>query len=251
MKRILLAFMITTLSAGLFAQTEADTIDIDEIINETNVSSPDRDRLVFNVHWDGWLGAADSIDVSALSRGVGLHFFYDIPVVDSKLISFAIGLGWNNSNYYTKALFINDTVGNTIPVLFNESQRVQRNKIVVNYFEVPVEFRFRTKPNGKGNSFKVAVGFKGGYQFANHTKYIGDDYKVNEDYNVDFVNPDNGIKVKTYRFNSLSSLQYGPTIRIGYGNVNLEAYYGLGPIFQDGQGPEGNPLQIGVSFNPF
>ena len=251
MKKFLLPVVLVTVTTGLFAQTDTDTLDLDEIVNEVNVASPDRDRFVFNVHWDGWLGAADSIDVGALSRGVGIHFFYDIPLDAAKQFSFAAGVGWNNSNYYTKALFVNDTLGNTQVVPFNESQTVTRSKIVLNYVEVPVEFRFRTKPNTKGNSFKVAVGFKGGYQFANHTKYVGDDYILNENNQIIFVDGESEIKFKRYRFDNLSALQYGPTFRIGYGNVNLEAYYGLGNIFQDGQGPTGNPLQIGVSFNPF
>ncbi|MBK8345080.1 MAG: hypothetical protein IPL12_18430 [Bacteroidetes bacterium] len=49
----------------------------------------------------------------------------------------------------------------------------------------------------------------------------------------------------------MSNLQYGPTIRLGYSKVNIEAYYGLAPIFIDGEGPTGNPLTIGISFNPF
>ncbi len=252
MKRTVLTLAMLAMFAGAYAQTDMEEeIDIDDIVNEMNTASPVRDRFVFNLHWDGWMGAADSIDVGALSRGVGLHFFYDIPMVKSELVSFAIGVGWNNSNYYTKALFVTDTIGNTVPVMFDESQSVQRNKLVLNYLEVPLEFRFRTKPNQKGNSVKVAVGFKGGYQFANHTKYIGDDYLLDQNNQVSFVDGENEIKVKRYRYSNLSSLQYGPTFRIGYGNINLEAYYGLGTIFQDGSGPEGSPLQIGISFNPF
>ena len=147
MKKFLLPVVLVTITTGLLAQTDTDTLDLDEIVNEVNVASPDRDRFVFNVHWDGWLGAADSIDVGALSRGVGIHFFYDIPLDAAKQFSFAAGVGWNNSNYYTKALFANDTLGNTQVVPFNESQTVTRSKIVLNYVEVPVEFRFRTKPN--------------------------------------------------------------------------------------------------------
>ncbi|HAE12866.1 MAG: outer membrane beta-barrel protein [Chitinophagales bacterium] len=236
----------------IFAQTDTTTVvDDEEIVNEMNVGTPDRDRFVFSLHWDGLLGAPDSMDVGPLSRGVGLHFYYDIPFDAAKQYSFAVGLGWNNANYYTKSLLVNDSLGNTNIVGFNESQSVTRNKLAVHYVEVPVEFRFRTKPNQKGNSFKVAVGFKGGYQFSNHTKYVGDEYLIDDANNVTLVDNANEIKYKFYRYSSLSSVQYGPTLRIGYANVNLEAFYGMAGLFQEGKGPAGTPLQIGVSFNPF
>jgi hypothetical protein len=246
-------FMALVLMTGLLqAQTDTDTLFMeDEIINPVAPPSTDRDRFVFSAHWDGWLGAPDSLEVGPLSRGVGLHFYYDIPFDAAKRYSFAVGLGWNNMNYYTKALFANDTLGNTLIVPFDASQTVSRNKISLNYVEVPLEFRLRTKPNQKGNSFKVAIGFKAGYEFSNHTKYIGDEYKLDENNQIASINNSTEIKYKFYNYSSLSSLQYGPTLRIGYANVNLEAFYGLATTFQDGQGPTGSPLQIGVSFNPF
>jgi hypothetical protein len=38
---------------------------------------------------------------------------------------------------------------------------------------------------------------------------------------------------------------------VGYGNVNVHAFYGLSDLFEDGRGPQGNALEIGLSFNPF
>lgn len=250
-RTLLLALVLLTGSLQAQTDIETDTLGMDEIVNEINVGTPDRDRFVFSLHWDGWLGAPDSIEVGPLSRGVGLHFFYDIPFDAAKKYSFAIGVGWNNANYYTKAAFVNDTSGVTFVAPFLEGQSVKRNKISMNYVEVPLEFRFRTTPNDKGNSFKFALGFKGGYQFANHSKYVGDIYALDTMNQVSGYVADNEIKVKSYRYAGLSTLQYGPTLRIGYGNVNLEAFYGLAGIFQEDKGPVGTPLQIGVSFNPF
>ncbi|MFN3939061.1 MAG: outer membrane beta-barrel protein, partial [Chitinophagales bacterium] len=123
-----------------------------------------------------------------------------------------------------------------------ESINVKKNKLALGLLEIPIEFRYRTLPDGKGNSFKVAVGFKGGYQFTNKTKYVGDDI---------FFNTAEETKIKVFRYEALNTFRYGPTFRVGYGAVNLQAFYGLSEIFQEGKGPTGFPMEIGISFNPF
>lgn len=76
MKRFFLPVFICAIATQLAAQG----VDAD------NRPDMDRDRIVFNLHWDGWLNTPDSIKVNAFSRGVGFHFFYDIPL-DKKISS--------------------------------------------------------------------------------------------------------------------------------------------------------------------
>jgi hypothetical protein len=59
------------------------------------------------------------------------------------------------------------------------------------------------------------------------------------------------VKYKEHRIMNIQSFRYGVTGRLGYGSVNVHAFYGLSDIFEDGKGPTGNQLEIGVSFNPF
>ena len=52
---------------------------VDDTTSKTIESGTiERDRFIFSVHWDGWLNAPDSLKVSAISRGIGFHFYYDI-----------------------------------------------------------------------------------------------------------------------------------------------------------------------------
>jgi hypothetical protein len=239
----LLIFLIAitgTLNAQIPDSTGAADKNSEIVAVNSDEMDPSRDRIIVNLHWDGWLGAPDSLNVKGLSSGIGFHFFYDIPLGESNF-SFATGAGLSWSNFYHNGLFSYDTAQNTIFTPFPDSITFNKNKLVINYFEIPVEFRFRTDPR-KGNSFKIAIGFKGGYTLSDHTKYVGEDF---------LLGSDDEIKFKTYRSKNLSNLQYGPTFRIGYSKVNLEAYYGLAEIFEEGKGPTGNPLTIGVSFNPF
>lgn len=238
MNKISLLVLLMLGAVGLNAQAVDTTSGSStEMVDEVD---PSRDRIIMNIHWDGWLGAPDSLNIKGLSSGVGFHFYYDIPL-GSDNFSFATGVGMSWSNYYNNSLFSYDTAQNTIFTPFTDSITFKKNKLVISYLEIPVEFRFRTDPK-KGNSFKVAIGFKGGYTLSDHTKYVGEDY---------ILSTDDEIKYKNYRTKNLSNLQYGPTFRIGYSKVNVEAYYGLSEIFEEGKGPSGTPLTIGISFNPF
>jgi len=230
---------IGAFAIGISGFAQADTVVTSNQVDFED-DDPSRDRIIMNVHWDGWLGAPDSLNVKGLSSGMGFHFFYDIPL-GSDNVSFAIGAGFNWSNYYNNSYFGYDTAQNTIPYQYDDTIQVSRNKLVINYVEVPLEFRFRTDEKN-GNRFKAAIGFKAGYVISNHTKYVGDDY---------ISGSGDEIKYKQYRIKNMTNLQYGPTLRLGYSKINIEAYYGLAPIFIDGEGPSGNPLTIGISFNPF
>ncbi|MFI5171141.1 MAG: porin family protein [Chitinophagales bacterium] len=239
MKRVVLTLNILFTVAIISAQTMDSASTTITTIEEED--DPSRDRIIMNVHWDGWLGAEDPLKVKGLSSGLGIHVFYDIPL-GTEYVSFAIGAGLSWSNYYNNSYFTYDTAQNTIPVAFDDSVAYKKNKLVINYIEVPLEFRFRTKENGSGNRFKAAIGFKGGYVLTNHTKFVGDDW---------LSGSDDEIKYKQYRVKNMTTLQYGPTIRLGYSKINLEAYYGLAPLFVDGKGPAGNPITVSLSFNPF
>lgn len=230
----------------LHAQT-SDSLEMD-VTEDYDKPNTDRDRFIFNLHWDGWLNDVDSpaVNAGAFSRGVGLHFFYDIPFsknweTDSTIFSFAPGIGYSCSNYSNKVQFVADSTNLVSVVPFDESIDPKRNKLVLNYIEIPLEFRLRLVGNN-GKSFKIAAGFKGSYMFSSHITYVGPESTSNLEEEV---------KYKTYRIKSLNTIQYGPTFRVGYGNINLQAYYGLNSIFEEALGPSGNPLVIGVSFNPF
>jgi hypothetical protein len=239
MLKRLFSLVLMSAAVSAFAQTDStSSLNLPTTLNEDQ----SRDRFLISFHWDGWMGAPDSLKVKGLSSGLGIHSLYDIPLGSDK-VSFAIGAGFSWSNYYNNALFAYDSTTTYIDPLTDEDTiGYDKNKFVISYFEVPVEFRFRTKENNSGNRFKVAVGFKGGYMLSNHTKFVGEDY---------LTGSSDQIKYKQYRIKNVSTLQYGPTLRVGYGKVNIQAYYGLAGIFEDGKGPSGTPLTVGVSFNPF
>jgi hypothetical protein len=199
-----------------------------------------RDRLVMQLNWNTWLNSPEGIKPEWHSRGINVFGMYDMPLGKSPF-SIAIGAGIASDNVYHNGRFTaNDTLTMLTP--FPDSINVKRNKLSLTYLEAPFEFRFRTKPKGDNNmSFKMAVGFRGGLNVGSSIKYIGEG-------NVFGINQPE-VKYKLHKVPNLDNLRYGLTFRVGYGPVNLHAYYGLNPIFERDRGPAITPFQIGLSFN--
>ncbi|TVR78624.1 MAG: PorT family protein [Chitinophagaceae bacterium] len=222
-------------------QTFAQGTILDE--GERIVEAESQDRLVVELTHDNWLFESDdefinmSDDFSTLwySRGISINFMYDIVFGNSRF-SLAPGIGFQSTNVFHNAQLSIDTNGNTFFTDLPEFDDFKRKKLNISYLDVPIELRFRTRPNQRGSSFKVALGFKGGIRIDSKTKI-----KFEQDGDVQ--------RVKEKNLANLNQFRYGPTFRIGYGVFNLIAYYSLNGVFEEGSGPSLTPISIGLSLN--
>lgn len=224
----------------------------------TTSSNDARDRLVLQFNWNTLLNTPDSFNLQQKGRGFNFYFYFDIPIGGDN-VSFAPGFGLGTSNFFHESFLVLETdtnatggmsgvpaFGDTYAQPFPNNLDYKKNKLSLTYIDIPIELRFKTNPNERGNRFKVAVGVKGGLVIASHTKYVGTDTRPGAlPGSTDFV------KYKEHRVRNLQNFRYGVTGRVGYGSVNVHAFYGLSDIFDDGKGPTGNALEIGLSFNPF
>jgi hypothetical protein len=91
--------------------------------------------------------------------------FMILPLAKKKNFSFAAGVGFANENYYFKKYRLNwhkDTITKFVP--FGDSINSKTSKLGLIYFDIPIEFRYRSKPSAKtGMSWKLAAGFKLGF----------------------------------------------------------------------------------------
>jgi hypothetical protein len=93
-----------------------------------------------------------------------------------------------------------------------------------NYFEIPIEFRFDTKPEDISRSFNVAIGARGGWMFDSFMKIKYHDEGQNK-------------KVKDDQNFGLTRLRYGVYTRVGIGALNFFVFYNMTPLFQKDKGP--------------
>lgn len=234
MKKIF-SLSLLLFAANLFAQN-----DIKQNIKEKSQS--DKDRIILQFTMDNWLTKPDSITTKWFSRGIGLYWMItDVPLGKSRL-SFSFGVGVTSSNIYHNTLIKQtDTVTVFSPSDMKSSifSDYKRNKLVTAYLDVPVEFRYRSKPDKTNNSWKIAIGFKGGMLVGNHSKLKAKDPVLGDL----TVYKESGIK-------HLNKYRYGPTLKLGYGSFNIVAYYSLSTLF-DTKGPEIVPYSIGILLSEF
>lgn len=134
---------------------------------------------------------------------------------------------------------------------------VKRVKLINNYLEIPLEFRFDTKPEDISRSFNFALGVRGGWMYDSFIKV-----KYKDDGQVK--------KLKDKQEWGLTQIRYGAYGRIGIGGFNIFGFYNLTPLFRKDMGPydEGtiassgtgiggptgtlmNSFTIGISINGF
>ncbi len=234
--------------------TEVKTEDIIEAIIEDD-EKPERmklrkdDYLMLELFNDFWQQTPPGLKTDNFNRGFNAYLMNDMPIGRSNF-ALGFGLGLSYHNLYSNSILerAQDSLGFTGHTEFSKLEGdYNKNKLTLMYIDLPVELRFRTRDIL--NSFKIAVGFKVGYNVKNYTKYEGDIRSRILD--KDGKTP--SIKTKEYNIQHIEKLRYGITARIGYGKYNLTAYYALTSLMKEGKSraDEMFPISIGISFTPF
>jgi hypothetical protein len=267
MKRIILmAFCVLTF---VQAFSQEDTDEKKKPRTSPLARLEQADRIMVDVFTDIWMNAPDDsvMSISAINRGASAYVLRDFPIGQSNF-SFAVGLGISCHNLYSDAWPVRETVkdSSNIPYGYSFTGKTvfaklpdtasglevgyKNNKMTNVYLDLPIEFRFRTK--NEGQKFKFALGFKIGYLLSSHTKYRGDDLLWDYADHTWSMNSSEMIKSKMYKVPNLEFYRMGPTIRIGWGWVNISAYYSLTKLFKKNSfnGPEMYPISVGLTITP-
>jgi hypothetical protein len=161
------------------------------------------------------------------------------PINKKGTLAWAVGAGFSGMNVHhnAKISYAVDqnqdltTEWNPYP----EGLQYKKNKINLNYVEVPFELRIRSMKESvedrKITNFRLYLGFKAGYLVNSHTKYVDDESKV-----------------KVFNIKNLLTYRYGPTVRIGFKKIAFHGFYSLTSIFEEGKGPELYPFSIGLTW---
>ena len=217
-------FVLILLIAPLFGLSQ----------NDDNQKVPWRpptgqDRFIFDFQTANFLETPDSLKINAYSPGMNAYIMYDYPFGQESIFSFGWGYGFSSFNVHHNGSFVEDSLKNTLFIPFESTYSYKKNKLSVNYLEVPLELRIRT--NGL-RQFKLTLGGKVGYAVNIHTK----------------IKDDRG-KFKEYQVPNLEKLRYGVYGAIGVGRVMLYGFYGLSELFEENRGPKMVPMTLGLRFN--
>lgn len=169
------------------------------------------------------------------SRTVNVYYQYPIRFGRSKF-SFNSGIGLSLERWkFTNGFTLRDTVELTSTGATAENQieryelvrgssilgvSARKSMFLTNYLEVPLEFRFDTRPEDLARSFNVAVGGRVGVLFDASTKLK---YRQN----------DENITVKNKRNFGLNQIRYGVYLRFGVGGFTWFVNYNLSDTFEN------------------
>lgn len=188
-----------------------------------------KDNFVMDFHNDLWLNGPESFKQRGYSLGFNFAFMKEYAFKKGSAFRFAWGLGFSSHNVHHNGQFTYDeeedfTNFSTIPA----STDYKKNKLSMNYVELPVEFRFRTQND---THFRIYAGFKGGVLVNVHSKLVQEDKTI-----------------KVTGLENTEIFRYGPTFRIGLKGFSLFGFYSLSNIFEKDKGEEFLPVSAGLSF---
>jgi hypothetical protein len=145
-----------------------------------------------------------------------------------------------NTTFVNAARYIYD--GDTLgQINWSGSYETKKSMLVMNFIDVPVEFRFSTNPDDPARSFKIGIGGRVGYLINAHTKI-----RYSEDGNIK--------KLKTHQDFNLNRFRYGAFLKVYMGNFSFFGYYNFNPLFETDKGPAKTKAQsytIGISLSSF
>lgn len=190
---------------------------------------------------DHWLDAPDYLDVSNW-RNRGISFAIYKPLIRGyNRFWLTTGLEFTSSNIfnYVEEWNVYDTTGQ-----FNLLEiDPEKNKVSLNYLEVPLHVIVRLNKN-KDQTWSLTLGAKGGILFDSHTK----------------LKLEGGDTFKEKQLEAFNQWRYGVYGRIGYGRWHLYGYYALSTVLNEGPDfaarpdlayPDMQALSVGVSFSKF
>jgi hypothetical protein len=238
MRILLLVSFTFLLFSTVFSQKDKPTPEITE-------NNYKWGGLILDLGLNQYKDNPDVLNLNAIkSRGVNIYCFYGISFGKSKFtLAPGFGLGLDSyifSNESIRLSTSNDSLIISDLHQSNQPQLIQYNKskLATNYFDIPLELRFKTGKSVK-KTFRMAIGIKGGVLFNAHTKRKYSD-----------IIEDDKRKEKVIGDFALNDFRYGLTARIGYRYYNLFAYYSLSDLFNQDFGPQAKPFMIGITFSP-
>lgn len=160
------------------------------------------------------------------SVGVSGGFLRDIPLNKKRNAGIAIGAGYGLQNYNYNLIVRENSAGREYTFI-DEDMYYEKNKLSLNYVEIPLEFRWRTSVPESHKFWRIYTGVKFSYLFYSRSKFTGDGGKT-----LILNNPD------------LNKIRWSAYVSAGYNTWNFYACYGFTPIFKDAVA-EGEKLNMG------
>ncbi len=203
------------------------------------------DHFMVQVAHNIWQGVPDSVSdrIKGFNRSANVYVMLNKPFKNNQKLALAFGIGIGTSNIYFDKTIVD--VAGTTPVLrfinADSLDNFKKYKVSTAHVEVPVEFRFSSKPESPNQSVKFALGLKGGFLVSAKTK------------GTKLLNKD-GAQINDFTQKIISSSYFNSnkiaaTARVGYGIVSLFGSYNLNSVFKTGVVDDTKLIQVGLTIS--
>jgi hypothetical protein len=212
--------------------------------SKINLTKRSADHFMFQLGYDNWAGAPDSIHIQGFNRSANFYFMFDFPFKTDPRLSIGTGIGIGSSNiFFHQQKVLVASPGATTLGFPSEAggDHWKKFKLVTTYLEVPVELRFATDPEHMDNSWKFAVGVKVGLMLSAYTKA------------KDRVN-NAGQTIGNY-IEKESSKQFfntprlAGTARISKGVIGIFGQFSGTTLIKSSAGPSVYPFSMGITLS--
>ncbi len=206
------------------------------------------DRFIITPFVDLWQDVPEGMDLKTLQRGINISAMQDMPLGRTNF-SVAAGLGFTGHNLYSDNRYLYNPANDSFdfhPIA--DSHDYDKNKISLNYIDIPVQIRYRSRE--LPSTFRFYAGMRAGLLINAHTKYTGKEYfhaHPNGSSNDDKEVTERAVKIKEHKLDNINRYSIGLTATIGYGMFNIFAYYPLTDVFKDNNAADMRPVSLGIS----
>lgn len=217
---------------SLFSMLGSAQSDLDNI--SSGASKYLEDQFYIGFGYNFLLEKPSNVVQRSLSYNLQTGFIKDIPFNQRRNFGIGIGLGYATNSYYSN--IVASEVDNDIVYSVSNTSDFERNKLETHAIEIPLELRWRTSTVDEYKFWRIYAGAKLGYVFS------GSSRMVSESDTMRFSNDD------------IQNFQYGLQLNFGYNTWNVQAYYGLNPLLENGTTLENGEaidisvLRIGIIF---
>lgn len=214
---LFLSFLVSlSATAQVFEPKVTDTIEIDSVARVHDAKYRE-DQFYASVSYNIVQSKPDHYSQYSFSTGLTVGFLRDMPINKNRTYAVALGFGYSYNNIKHN-LMVAPIDGTTNSYQTVQEGSYDKNKLVLHYLEVPLELRWRNSNATDHEFWRVYLGFKVSWLFADKALYTTDG---------------GSNKTKVTGDVNLNDFVYGTYISAGWNTWNLYAYYGLTPIYNN------------------
>jgi hypothetical protein len=199
------------------------------------------DHFMFELGYDNWAGAPDSIHIQGFNRSANFYFMFDFPFKTDPRLSIGVGLGIGSSNIFFHQQEVMVAAYQNSTLAFPDESggnHYKKYKLVTTYLEAPVELRFAVDPEHMDKSWKFAVGAKVGLMLSAYTKGKNLQNSVGQTIGS-FIQKESS----TQFFNSP---KLAGTLRVNKGVFGVFGQFQANALIKSSAGPSVFPWSMGI-----